>query len=244
MLGERWAGPILFEDVQDRPEEPDASRPAPAPRHARPPALARHRGPGGGRGRGPLRPRISPSLRPLLPGDQHLGLGQPAPAHPVSGKPQAERQHRHRAPRLRHPAAGGAPLPDRRARKPLRHAVPGAGPDLGHGAHPRAHARARPSRNRLRHLPGALPQAPALVSGAELHASHSSTSRESGPLSSSGRPSPASMPGGWPRRRASSPRRSPRPSWCSPASSTCPSSTAWRRRPPTNSERRSPPSPW
>ena len=56
--------------------------------------------------------------------------------------------------------------------------------------------------------------------------------------------SSASTRGRSPRRRASSPMRWLRPSWCWRASSTCRSSTVWPPPPRTSSARRSPPSRW
>ena len=50
--------------------------------------------------------------------------------------------------RLRHPAARGAALPDRRPGEPVRHAVPGAGDDLGDGARRRSRRCARPPGDR------------------------------------------------------------------------------------------------
>ena len=142
LLGERGAGPILFAHGRDRPEEPDATMPGSC-------AWIRWSACAG-----------SPSSgQAAAVAGVRFGLGfplpfalcflviaasvwvEPAPAHPVSGEPPAQRQRRHRAPRLRHPAARGAALPDRRARKPLRHAVSRARADLGDGAHAGADAR-------------------------------------------------------------------------------------------------------
>ena len=70
-----------------------------------------------------------------------------------------ERQRRDPPARLRHPAARGAPLPDRRAAEPVRDAVPRAGADLGDRAAAGADARPRPARGRLGDAPRPRPPA-------------------------------------------------------------------------------------
>ena len=86
---------------------------------------------------------------PALPSSR-LGRAQPRAAPPLSGEPPARRQCGDAAPRLRHPPARGAALPDRRAAEPVRDAVPRAGPDLGDGAARRERTLgARPPRGRL-----------------------------------------------------------------------------------------------
>ena len=99
---------------------------------------------------------------------------------------------------------------------------------------------ARPAGGRLGDAPRPRASPAALVSGRDPGRSPSSTSPGSGPRSSSARPSPASMPGGSPRRRASSPRRSPPPSSCWRANSICRSSTGLPPPRRTSSARRSP----
>ena len=168
-----------------------------------------------------------------------LNLGA-APA--LSGELPARRGCGDASARLRHPAARGAALSHRRPAEPVRDAVPGAGPDLGDGAAARPHAGARLPGGRLGHDPRPRPPAAALVAGRGARRCRSSTSPGSGSRSCSASPSSASMPGASPRRRASSPRRSPRPSWCCRASSTCRSSTGSPPPPRTSSARRSPPS--
>ena len=196
-----------------------------------------------GRGRRAFRPRLPAAVRLVLRSSSRsrpaLNL---APAHPLPGEPPPQRRRGDPAARLRHPAARRPALPHRRAAEPVRHAVSRAGADLRDGAAAGAHAR------RSACSPSARPRCSFSSTGrcrgrrARRSSCPSSTSPASGRRSCSAPPSPASTPGGWPRRRASSPRRSPRPSWCSPASSTCPSSTASPPPPRTSSARRSPPS--
>ncbi len=95
-----------------------------------------------------VRPRLSAALRPLLRGDRRLGLRQPAAAHRVSGQPPARRQSGDDPAGLRHPAAGGLALSDRRARQSVRDPVSRPGPDLGHRADAGADPGARPAGGR------------------------------------------------------------------------------------------------
>ena len=143
---------------------------------------------------------------------------------------------------LRHPAARGAALPDRRLGEPVRDAAPGARDDLGDGAGAKRTLALGAPGDRGRDHAGLRPSAAAVGSATSRDAALSCTWAASGRRSCSAPSSSASTPGAWPRRRGSSPRRSTPPRWCWPASSSSRSSTGWPPRRRTSSARRSPPS--
>ena len=105
---------------------------------------------------------------PVRPRRRALDLGQPRPSPALPAQRPARRSSGRLPDGLRPPAAFPAPVPDRRAGEPVRHAVPGTADDRGGVAVGALHHGAHAPRGGMRHHPHLLPSPPAVVPGGNV----------------------------------------------------------------------------